>query len=158
MTADTKRPTVADVTRAALAFIDAHGLEVPGLNVTTRSATAMSVDPQQTGPSVLFAQGPPGQVNVCFVQSAPAFLAWARALGAVRVLAERSATQTHVSVRVWRDGISWLVVGYLPHEHGTPHLAGSDVTWSGSTNPKRARHGVLTVDGLAAAYPAEVPA
>lgn len=154
--ADVARPTVQDVTRAALAFIDARGLDLPRLDVYVNSPTSLGWDPQQARPASTRGAVPlpPGEAHVAFIRSGPAFVAWCRALGASRVCVDRGRPHTtRVWVNVWRDGIYWNVVGLLDHEYGAPRLAGADVDWA--PRPERNR-GVVSVDGLAAVYAVEV--
>lgn len=155
MTATETRPSVADVTRAALAFVEAHSLDLPELDVSTNSPGTRGWDPQDARPASTrdTVPVPPGEVSIAFVRSGPAFVAWCRALGATRVIADRSQSHaTRVGVHVWRDGIRWRVVGLLPHEHGAPHLPGAGVEWSTGRDRNL---GAVTVDGLAAIYAAE---
>jgi len=153
MTPAEQRPAVADVVQAALAFVQENNLDLPRLDVYTNSPTSLGWDPQQARPVSTrdAVQLPPGEAHVAFVRSGPAFVAWCRALGASRVSADRGQSDhTRVWVNVWRDGIRWLVTGLLSHEHGAPHLPGTDVEWY-------ERHrGNVSVDGLASVYAAEV--
>lgn len=156
MTATEQRPAVADVVQAALAFVEAHNLDLPKMEVFTNSPGARGWDPQEARPASIrkAVPVPPGAVTVAFVWSGPAFVAWCRALGASRVCVDRGRPHTtRVWVNAWRDGIAWSVVGLLDHEHGAPHLPGAGVEWS----PRPERNlGAVSVDGLAAVYAAEV--
>lgn len=156
MTATEQRPAVADVVQTALAFVEANGLDLPKFEVFTNGPGTRGWDPQEARPASIreTVPVPPGAVSVAFVRSGPAFVAWCRALGASRVCVDRGRPHTtRVWVNVWRDGISWSVVGLLDREHGAPHLPGADVAWK----PRLDRNlGVVSVDGLAAAYAVEV--